>query len=188
MCKLPVGEEPHMWRTLADWSQQKFLYGNTTTKDERWVIASTTQQKYLTRAHLATEVLVHSDPSVVVVAKLLEYSVLYKLWTCSALLRLVSASQKNGRQKKTCSGCLSSANSVSATILMFQHITMHCFYQFLLMFSICTRILSLEHLFFAYFTHGPNTSASAQYDNIRGAWLTQEGCTITERKEGRNPY
>ena len=28
-------------------------------------------------------------------------------------------------------------------------------------------------------------SASAQYDNTRGAWLTQEGCTITERKEGR---
>ena len=23
-----------------------------------------------------------------------------------------------------------------------------------------------------------------QYDNTRGAWLTQEGCTITERKEG----
>ena len=103
------------------------------------------------------------------------------------LLRLVSASQKNGRQKKTCSGCLSSTNSVSATILMFQHLTMHCFYQFLLMFSISTRILSLAHLFYAYFTHGPNTSASAQYDNTRGAWawLTQEGCTITERKEGR---
>ena len=32
--------------------------------------------------------------------------------------------------------------------------------------------------------HGPNTSASAQYDNTRGAWLTQEGCTIMERKEG----
>ena len=44
------------------------------------------------------------------------------------------------------------------------------------------------HLFYAYFTHDPNTSASAQYDNTRGAWLTQEGCTITERKEGRiNP-
>ena len=62
---------------------------------------------------------------------------------------------------------------------------MHCFYQFLLMSSICTRILSLAHLFYAYFTHGPNKSASAQYDNTRGAWLTQEGCTITERKEGR---
>ena len=24
-----------------------------------------------------------------------------------------------------------------------------------------------------------------QYDNTRVAWLTQEGCTITERKEGR---
>ena len=71
---------------------------------------------------------------------------------------------------------------------MFQHLTMHCFYQFLLMFSISTRIVSLAHLFYAYFTHGPNTSASAQYDNTRGAWawLTQEGCTITERKEGRN--
>ena len=23
-----------------------------------------------------------------------------------------------------------------------------------------------------------------QYDNTQGAWLTQEGCTITERKEG----
>ena len=62
---------------------------------------------------------------------------------------------------------------------------MHCFYQFLLMSSIFTRILSLAHLFYAYFTHGPNKSASAQYDNTRGAWLTQEGCTITERKEGR---
>ena len=61
----------------------------------------------------------------------------------------------------------------------------HCFYQFLLMSSIFTRILSLAHLFYAYFTHGPNKSASAQYDNTRGAWLTQEGCTITERKEGR---
>ena len=39
------------------------------------------------------------------------------------------------------------------------------------------------HLFYAYFTHGPNTSTSAQYDNTRGAWLTQEGCTITERKQ-----
>ena len=62
---------------------------------------------------------------------------------------------------------------------------MHCFYQFLLMSSIFTRILSLAHLFYAYFTHGPNKSASAQYDNTRGAWLTQEGCTITERKGGR---
>ena len=47
-----------------------------------------------------------------------------------------------------------------------------------------TWILSL-HTFYTYFTHGPNTSASAQYDNTRGAWLTQEGCTVTERKEGR---
>ena len=62
---------------------------------------------------------------------------------------------------------------------------MHCFYQFLLMSSIFTRILSLAHLFYAYFTHGPNKSASAQYDNTRGAWLAQEGCTLTERKEGR---
>ena len=62
---------------------------------------------------------------------------------------------------------------------------MHCFYQFLLMSSIFTRMLSLAHLFYAYFTHGPNKSASAQYDNTRGAWLTQEGCTLTERKEGR---
>ena len=53
------------------------------------------------------------------------------------------------------------------------------------MSSIFTHILSLAHLFYAYFTHGPNKSASAQYDNTRGAWLTQEGCTITERKEGR---
>ena len=45
-----------------------------------------------------------------------------------------------------------------------------------------TWILSL-HTFYAYFTHGPNTSASAQYDNTRGAWLTQEGCTVTERKD-----
>ena len=50
-----------------------------------------------------------------------------------------------------------------------------------------TWILSL-HTFSAYFTHGPNTSASAQYDNTRGAWLTQEGCTVTERKEGRKKY
>ena len=34
------------------------------------------------------------------------------------------------------------------------------------MFSISTRIVSLAHLFYAYFTHGPNTSASAQYDNF----------------------
>ena len=55
------------------------------------------------------------------------------------------------------------------------------------MSSIFTRILSLAHLFYAYLTHGdgPNKSASAQYDNTRGAWLTQEGCIITERKEGR---
>ena len=52
---------------------------------------------------------------------------------------------------------------------MFQHLAMHCFYQFLLMLSIFTRMLSLAHLFYAYFTHGPNTSASAQYDNTRGA-------------------
>ena len=26
--------------------------------------------------------------------------------------------------------------------------------------------------------------SNTQYDNTRGAWLTQEGCTITERKEG----
>ena len=48
-----------------------------------------------------------------------------------------------------------------------------------------TGMLSLAHLFYAHFTHGPNTSASAQYDNTRGAWLTQEGCTMTERKAGR---
>ena len=67
---------------------------------------------------------------------------------------------------------------------------MHCFYQFLLMSSIFTRILSLAHLFYAYFTHGPNKSASAQYDNTRGAWLTQEGCRPyyngKEGKEGIN--
>ena len=44
-------------------SQQKFLYGNTTTKDKRWGIAYTAQQKSLTRAHCTTKVLVHSDPS-----------------------------------------------------------------------------------------------------------------------------
>ena len=59
--------------------------------------------------------------------------------------------------------------------MFYQHLTMHWFYQFLLMSSIFTRILSLAHLFYAYFTHGPNKSASAQYDNTRGAWLTQEG-------------
>ena len=69
--------------------------------------------------------------------------------------------------------------------MFYQHFTMHCFYQFLLMYSIFTRILSLAHLFHAYVTHGPNKSASAQYDNTRGAWFTQEGCTLTERKEGR---
>ena len=69
--------------------------------------------------------------------------------------------------------------------MFYQHFTMHCFYQFLLMSSTFTRILSLAHLFYAYVTHGPNKSASAQYDNTRGAWLTQEGCTLTERKEGR---
>ena len=67
--------------------------------------------------------------------------------------------------------------------MFYQHFTMHCFYQFLLMSSIFTQILSLAHLFYAYFTHGPNKSASAQYDNTRGAWLTQEGCTLTEREE-----
>ena len=47
------------------------------------------------------------------------------------------------------------------------------------------RILSLAHLFYAYFTNGPNTSTSAQYDNTRGAWLTQEGYIgPIERKEG----
>ena len=61
--------------------------------------------------------------------------------------------------------------------MFYQHFTMHCFYQFLLMSSIFTRILSQAHLFYAYFTHGPNKSASAQYDNTRGAWFTQEGCT-----------
>ena len=34
-------------------------------------------------------------------------------------------------------------------------------------------------------TVGRSVSASAQYDNTQGAWLTQEGCTIMERKEGR---
>ena len=70
--------------------------------------------------------------------------------------------------------------------MFYQHLTTHCFYQFLLMSSIFTRILSLAHLFYAYFTHGPNKSASAQYDNTRGAWLTQEGFrpTLKERKEG----
>ena len=37
---------------------------------------------------------------------------------------------------------------------------------------------------YASFTHGPNTSASAQDDNPRGgepALLTQEGCTLTEK-------
>ena len=72
--------------------------------------------------------------------------------------------------------------------MFYQHFTMHCFYQFLLISSIFTRILSLAHLFYAYFTHGPNKSASAQYDNTRGAWLTQEGCPLTERKEGRKVY
>ena len=46
---------------------------------------------------------------------------------------------------------------------MFQHLAMHCFYQFLLMFSIFTRMLSLAHLFYAYFTHGPNTSAWSKH-------------------------
>ena len=47
----------------------------------------------------------------------------------------------------------------------------------------------MQQLFYAYFTNGPNTSASAQYDNTRGAWLTPEGCTksMTESK-GRNAY
>ena len=31
------------------------------------------------------------------------------------------------------------------------------------MFSIFTRILSLAHLFYAYFTHGPNTSAWSKH-------------------------
>ena len=58
--------------------------------------------------------------------------------------------------------------------MFYQHLTMHRVYQFLLMYSIFTRILSLAHLFYAYFSHGPNTSASAQYDNTRGAWLTYD--------------
>ena len=55
-------------------------------------------------------------------------------------------------------------------------------------FYFYTNFISRTPLLRIYFTHGPNTSASAQYDNTRGAWLTQEVCTITERKEGRNPY
>ena len=33
----------------------------------------------------------------------------------------------------------------------------------------------LFFFFYAYFIHGPNTSAPAQYDNTRGTCLTQEG-------------
>ena len=29
----------------------------------------------------------------------------------------------------------------------------------------------------------PSHSIRCVYDNTRGAWLTQEGCTLTERKE-----
>ena len=78
-------------------------------------------------------------------------------------------------------------------MMFYQHLTIvtvhgHAlFLPVLLMSYMFTWILSL-HTFYAYFTHGPNTSASAQYDNTRGAWLTQEGCTITERKEGREVY
>ncbi len=50
----------------------------------------------------------------------------------------------------------------------------------LLMSYMFTCILSM-HTFYAYFTHGPNTSAPTPYENTRGAWLTQEGCTIMER-------
>ena len=86
-----------------------------------------------------------------------------------ALAASISVAEK-WMTKENVLSCLSSAITVSATILMFQHLTMHCFYQFLLMLSIFTHILSLAHLFYAYFTHGSNTSASAQYDNTRGAW------------------
>ena len=51
--------------------------------------------------------------------------------------------------------------------------------------SCCIHIVLLTVENFRIFSRGPNKSASAQYDNTRGAWLTQEGCTITERKEGR---
>ena len=64
--------------------------------------------------------------------------------------------------------------------IIYKHI-----YNILLMFYFFTSILSLAHLFYSSFTDGPNTSASALYDNTRGARLTQEGCTLTERKAGR---
>ena len=60
---------------------------------------------------------------------------------------------------------------------------MHCFLPVFTMSYICTWILSLSRLFYAYFAHGPNTSTPAQGDYTRGAWLTQEGCTVTEKKE-----
>ena len=55
-----------------------------------------------------------------------------------------------------------------------------------LVWLVAVQCVWVVHAWYAYFTHGPNKSASAQYDNTRGAWLTQEGCTITERKEGRD--
>ena len=44
--------------------------------------------------------------------------------------------------------------------------------------------LYLAHIFYTSFTHGPNTSTSAQYDNTQGASITKEGCTFSEKKEG----
>ena len=55
--------------------------------------------------------------------------------------------------------------------MFYQHLTMHCSYQFLLMSYIFTWILSLAHLFYAYFTHGPNKSASAQCGNTRNIFV-----------------
>ena len=70
--------------------------------------------------------------------------------------------------------------------MFYQHLTMHCSYQFLLMSYIFTLILTLAHLFYAYFTHGPNKSASAQYDNTQGNLAHPRGMYyIKERKGSR---
>ena len=58
-------------------------------------------------------------------------------------------------------------------------------------FYFYTNLISstpLLRIFYSWSKH-KRIRTVGPYDNTRGAWawLTQEGCTITERKEGRNP-
>ena len=68
--------------------------------------------------------------------------------------------------------------------MFYQHFTMHCFYQFLLMSFIFTRILSLAHLFYAYFTHGPNKKRIRTVRQYPGSLAHPRGMYYNG-KEGR---